>query len=268
MSNKNNNIKKWPYTVVRAILFCLSCAATLATVSAVVKGLPNAWSQHLLLIIASAITFGITVLFVRWEKLKLSDVGVVPGRFTFKRLAIGFLIGMILAFLQSAFVLLCGHFKFIYSSVITFIDILLYLSLYILVAVREELAFRGFPLRSLNYSIGPWKAQLIIVTIFSLEHVAGGMTWRDAFLGAGTGAVLFGLAALKTKGLALPIGLHIAWNFGQWCMGFKKEAGLLQGISDKGYENIVERNAWVGYLLVMGIAIVFFYFYKPKRYST
>ena len=101
-----------------------------------------------------------------------------------------------------------------------------------------------------------------------LKFIAGGMTWVQAFSGAGTGALLFGFAALKTKGIALPIGLHMAWNFGQWCFGFKKESGIFHGFADKGFESVVERNSWISYFLIMAIAIVIFYFYRPKTKET
>lgn len=150
------------------------------------------------------------------------------------------------------------------SPSISFFTIIFYLALYILVAIREELPFRGYPLFSLNHRLGLWAAQIIVLIIFSLEHVAGGMTWFQAFLGAGTRAFLFGFAALKTNGIALPIGLHAAWNFGQWCLGFKKETGLFHSIMEKGFENVVERNGWISYLVIRTVAVVIFYFYKAK----
>jgi membrane protease YdiL (CAAX protease family) len=155
-----------------------------------------------------------------------------------------------------------------FNPSISAFPILFYFTLYILVAIREELAFRGYPLFSLNYSYGLWASQLIIFVIFSLEHIAGGMTWMQAFSGAGTGAFLFGFAALRTNGIALPIGLHTAWNFGQWCFGFKKESGIFGSIVDKGFEGVVERNAWISYLIIMTLAVVIFYFYKPKPTVT
>jgi hypothetical protein len=206
--------------------------------------------------------------FAKWERLQLQKVGVVPNKKTLRKVIIGFGIGLFMTLLQPAFVLLLGHYKMAQSSSISSYTIIFYLTLYVLVAIREELAFRGYPLFSLNYGFGLWISQLITFVIFSLEHIAGGMTWAQAFLGAGTGALLFGFAALKTKGIALPIGLHTAWNFGQWCLGFKKETGILHGIAEKGFENVVERNAWISYLLIMPIAIVVFYFYSPKPTST
>ena len=252
-------------TLIRVVLFCLLCAIALATFSGLTKDFLTEWKQHLLLIITIAITYGLTILFVKWERLQLQDVGIVANNMTFKKVVIGFGIGLFMTLLQLTFILLFGHYKVTLTSSISSYSIIFYLILYILVAIREELAFRGYPLFGLNYRFGLWTAQLIILVIFSLEHIAGGMTWIEAFLGAGTGALLFGFAALNTNGIALPIGLHAAWNFGQWCLGFKKETGLLHGIAEKGFENVVERNAWISYILIMAIAIVVFYFYRPKN---
>ncbi|SFD89250.1 hypothetical protein SAMN05518672_103731 [Chitinophaga sp. CF118] len=252
-------------TILRVLLFCAICALILTITSGSVKDLPSDWNQHLLLIITIGITFGLTILFTKWDKRPLKSVGVVANNMTFRKLAIGFGIGILMTLLQPAFVLLSGHYKIILSPSINAYTIIFYLTLYILAAIREELAFRGYPLFTLNNSLGLWPAQLIILVIFSLEHVAGGMRWMDAFLGAGTGALLFGLAALKTNGIALPIGLHAAWNFGQWCLGFKKETGILHGITEQGFENAVERNGWISYLLIMVIALLVFHFYSPRH---
>ncbi|MEX6690161.1 type II CAAX endopeptidase family protein [Danxiaibacter flavus] len=258
-------MKNQKITLIRAILFCLLCAATLAIFSGTTKGLSTEWKEHLLLLIAIIVTYCLVIAFTMWEKLGRQDVGIVPNKSSFKKLATGFGIGLLMTALQPAFVLLFGHYKIDFNPHIPFQTAVFYLTLYLLVAIREELAFRSYPLFSLNYRFGLWPAQLTILVIFSLEHVAGGMTWGQAFLGPGTGALLFGFAALKTNGIALPFGLHFAWNFGQWCFGFKKETGLLQGIAEKGFENVVERNAWISYLIIMVIAILAFYFYKPKK---
>jgi len=151
---------------------------------------------------------------------------------------------------------------------INIVSIGLNLLLYLSVAFREELAFRGYPLRSLNYAIGPWGAQLVIALIFVTEHVVGGMTWPQAILGSGLGALLFGLAALKTKGLALPIGLHSAWNFVQWLLGFKNGTGWYKVVVEKGNEAKVELVGGISYLLVMGMAILAFYYWKRGPESS
>jgi uncharacterized protein len=251
------------HTLGRVLLFCLCSAVGLAIASRMTQGVSKDYSEYLMLIIAGIVTLGLTLLFTRWEGLSLRDVGLVPGRRSTFRLGVGFLIGLILASLQPVLVLFFGHVKLVLSPKITFDAVLANSGLYLLVACREELAFRAYPLRSLNYVIGAWRAQLIVAVIFSLEHVAGGMTWAAAFLGSGVGAILFGIAALRSKGLALPVGLHAAWNTGQWALGFKQVPGIWHAVVDKGYETSVERTGFISYLLVMGLAILAFYLFWP-----
>ena len=44
-----------------------------------------------------------------------------------------------------------------------------------------------------------------MVIIFILEHILGGTPIGMSIIGVGLGGVLFSIAALKTKGLALPL---------------------------------------------------------------
>jgi len=258
-------MKNRSLVITRVTFFCLLNAVVLAAVSGVTKGVSFAWKQQVILCVTISITFLLIMGFTKWEQLTLHEVGIVPHKSTVKKVGIGFGIGLLMALLQPVFIVLLGHYTIAISPSISFYSIVFYLTLYILAAIREELSFRSYPLFSLNYSIGLWPSQLIIMILFSLEHVAGGMTWIQAFLGAGTGALLFGFAALKTKGIALPAGLHAAWNFGQWSMGFKKETGLANGIVETGFEAQVDRNAWISYLVIMAIGIVAFYSYRPKK---
>src|ERR1022692_5320721 len=68
------------YTLGRVLLFCLSCAIVLAIASRITQGVSKPFSEYLSLVIAGIITFGLTLLFVRWEGLRLRDVGLVPGQ--------------------------------------------------------------------------------------------------------------------------------------------------------------------------------------------
>ncbi|MEI6225354.1 MAG: CPBP family intramembrane glutamic endopeptidase [Deltaproteobacteria bacterium] len=86
-------------------------------------------------------------------------------------------------------------------------------------AATEELLFRGFLFRRLLDGLGTWPAQLIIAALFVLTH-------SDALRGLGPlaylaganlflASVVFGLAYLRTRSLALPFGLHLAANVTQ-----------------------------------------------------
>lgn len=137
--------------------------------------------------------------------------------------------------------------------------------MYLLIALREELAFRGYPLRSLAYSIGNWKAQAIIAIFFALEHLAGGYTWVQAIFGAAIGAILFGIAALRSKGIALPLGIHTAWNFSQWYMGFKLEKGMYSAVVPEAFQSSNQMVIQISYVAIMLVSIAVFYFYKSPQ---
>ena len=86
-----------------------------------------------------------------------------------------------------------------------------------------------------------------------------------AIIGSGLGGVLFGVAALKSRGLALPLGLHSAWNFGQWVVGFKNKPGIWNAVVDKGFEKQTENISLTAFAIVMLLAIIaIILFYKRK----
>lgn len=92
------------------------------------------------------------------------------------------------------------------------------------------------------------------------------MSWKMSILGPGLGGVLFGLAALKTKGLALPLGLHFSWNFTQWLFGFKNNNGVWREIVEKGQETHAENIALTGFVIAMTIGITsLLLFYKKEK---
>src|ERR1700676_3871464 len=114
---QNFKIPIWIYTLGRVLIFCICCAIVLAVSSRVVQELPKSWSQILLAIISCAGALMLTLLFVRWEGLHLSDVGVAMKRHSILRVFIGFILGFLLAVLQPALVLMTGHIKLVGSSV-------------------------------------------------------------------------------------------------------------------------------------------------------
>jgi len=87
------------------------------------------------------------------------------------------------------------------------------------VAVAEELLFRGFVFQRLISGIGPWLAQLIIAAYFLLTHLNNpGMTGSVkimASINIFLASIMFGLAFIQTKSLAMPLGLHFMANFVQ-----------------------------------------------------
>jgi uncharacterized protein len=104
------------------------------------------------------------------------------------------------------------------------------------VAVAEELLFRGFVFQRLIAGTGQLTAQLIIAAYFLLTHLNNpGMTGNIkvmASINIFLASILFGLAFIRTKSLAMPLGLHFMANFVQGgALGFgvsgTAQSGLL-----------------------------------------
>ena len=112
-------------------------------------------------------------------------------------------------------------------------------------------------------AFGLWAAQFIVALIFALEHVAGGSPWMQALFGAAVGSLLFGMAAIATRGLAVPIGLHAAWNFGDWLHGGKASGGVWRPIGLEVYRDRADRAAMIGYVVIM-IAATFAFWWKRE----
>jgi hypothetical protein len=79
-------------------------------------------------------------------------------------------------------------------------------------ALAEEVAFRGYPFRSLISAVGPTSATIIMALLFGVVHMLNeDATWISVFITVLAG-VLLSLVWLRTHGLWLPWGLHFAWN--------------------------------------------------------
>lgn len=88
-----------------------------------------------------------------------------------------------------------------------------------LVALWEENLFRGFLFQRLVEGLGVWPTQLLLAVFFALSHWGNpgmqGATKVWASLGIGLAAIFLGLAYLRTRSLALPVGIHLGWNWTQ-----------------------------------------------------
>ena len=241
----------------RVFLFFIACAVLLAWIAPIELQLPGLPPGLVIGLVTSVGTLILTFLFVRWDGIALRDVGAAIGRKSPLRFAIGFFLGLLLVALHTSLVAVAGDVRWVRLENVRTSSIVAALVTYFLLSCREELAFHGYPLRRLNSLFGLWVAQLIVGLVFALEHVAGGSTWVQAFLGAGVGSLLFGMASIATRGLALPIGLHAAWNFGDWMRGGKGSGGLWGPI---GVEHAA-RAEMIGYLAVMFSATLAFWWW-------
>jgi len=83
-------------------------------------------------------------------------------------------------------------------------------------AVAEEVLFRGFLFQRFIDGLGVWPAQIVIAALFTLTHsdalkeigTQGWLAGANIFLAS----IMFGLAFVRTRSLALPLGIHFAAN--------------------------------------------------------
>ena len=258
-----NRFPRW-VGLGRVLLFFILCAVLLATTAPIerqIHGLPPGLFTAT---VASLATLVLTVAFVRWEGLRLEDVGAAISRKSPLRFGIGFLLGVLLVAAHVSIEALAGHVRWVRSEGVGLPEIATSMIVYVLLSCREELAFHGYPLRRLYSLFGLLSAQLIVALVFAVEHVAGGSTWENALFGAGVGSLLFGMAAIATRGLALPIGLHAAWNLGDWLRGGKDMSGLWRPVIVEGFQSRADRAGMIGYVAVMLAATLGFWWWHRK----
>ena len=100
-----------------------------------------------------------------------------------------------------------------------FVGALFDLPLVLCLVLAEELLFRGAALRSLRAIAGDRWAIGLTAVAFGVYHVLGTHYWAMGlvfqFLMPAIGGLLFAWAAVRSGGLALPIGLHLGGNWVQ-----------------------------------------------------
>jgi uncharacterized protein len=262
-SSSANKHARWA-VVAKALLFILGCAVASAVAAPFTRGISGRWPELIVGVIGSLWSLGLTLVFVRWDGVGLDDVGAKPDRLSLARLIVGFLIGTGMVALWMSIPMAIGivHWERApeNGAALAAITLIAYLAL----ATREELAFHGYPLRRLERSFGVGGAQLIVALVFALEHIVGGWPWTRALFGAGIGSLLFGMAAIATRGLAVPIGLHAAWNFGQSMMGLHGEPAVWRAVVENGQEQQIQHVRTISYVALMGFATLAFWFWHHK----
>lgn len=168
----------------------------------------------------------------RLRKEPLSSVGYRLDRRWFREIGVGtaFGIGTVLAVVGMIWAI--GGVRFELDPARSLSTLLTGLYVFLFAALMEETLFRGFIFQRLLAGVGTWPAQIVLASLFALGHWGNpgmqGSTEVVATLDLFLGAVLLGLAYLRTRSLALPVGLHLGWNWTQ---------GHILGFGVSGYDH-------------------------------
>lgn len=163
------------------------------------------------------------------DRRKISDFGFTFSRDWWLNFAFGFGLGALLMGLIFLVGWTTGNFR-VTGFFVSFSDgyflpgLLIALLVFICGGIYEEVLFRGYYLVNLaeglhNERVGaPWAimvAFLITSAIFGVAHLSNpNATWIST-LNITVAGIFLGLGMVLTGSLAIPIGLHIAWNFFQ-----------------------------------------------------
>lgn len=221
-------------------------------------------------VISSIALFALSFAFLRWDKRDAASIGLQIVASSWKRFFAGLGIGLVLHGIQTASVLAFANGVKL-ERVAPTADpnitgsVALAMVTFLALSCMEELGFRGYALRRLNELWGRAAAVAIGVVAFVLLHLAYGWPLAAAVVGVSAGALLFGLAALVSGGLAVPIGVHFAWNWYGWFIGEKDTPGIWHFVVSDADTPRAQTIGTISYVVVMIAGCAAFWWYGRRR---
>ena len=176
--------------------------------------------QHIIMSFFSMLgTFLVIWIFMKFlDKEKFSKVGL-ETRNRLNEFLVGIGIGAFIMTTGYSLLLILGEIHF-QKVIFDFKEILISILIFSVVAVMEEVLFRGYILKNLLLSFNKYIALIVSSVLFSLMHGFNPnidlLSLTNLFLAG----ILLGISYIHTKNLWFPIALHLSWNLFQTLFGF------------------------------------------------
>ncbi len=216
--------------------------------------------------VSSAGLVALSVFLLRREKEPRTRLDFLPRPSSLERFSLGVLLGIASFGVHVAVIAtFAGPIRFEWVPGVGAAAAALYFARFLSTSCMEELGFRGYALRRLSGRLGPWPAVLLTAVAFGLSHFLYGWDARTIALGVVPGGLLWGMSAIATRGLAVPIGLHAAWNFASWSAGSRAETGLLRMIVEDDALQRTQAVGTVSYVFVFGALTGAFWFVHRRH---
>ena len=225
---------------------------------------------------------GATALCLRVEREPFPVFGVKPFLRWGADFVVGAVGGLLLMVLVAGCIFALHGLHWQRGGGAGFRELMVGLWLYLAVAVNEELLFRGYLFQRLTKGTGTWISLLLMGLWFAYAHwenpgmVGSVRVW--AMVNIFLAGLLLGLAYLKTQSLALPMGIHLGWN---WAQGSLLGFGVSGTMGTRGWLNPVfeGRPEWLTggafgleaslpCALLCSVAILGLAFWKPRDRKT
>jgi len=214
-----NNIKT--KYIFKSVLFCVVFTGLLVIFSFAKGFIPNEFERLAHGVIGTLAAFLVTVLFLRFDKKRFSNIGLTFERSTVVKFFVGVITGVVIMGLLSMSVIYFTNVEIEVNQASNLLHFLLVTAPLLPLAFMEELGFRTYPLRILKDGIGIRLSIIITSILFALYHIVNGWSIASSFYGPAVWGLIFGLAAIYSKGIAMPTGIHYAANLTTSAFGAK-----------------------------------------------
>ena len=208
----------------------------------------------------------LSLFLMRIEKGPRTNLDLAVRPSSLRRFSFGVLLGVASFGIHASIVAtFAGTIRFEWVSGVGAMAALIYFARFLSTSCMEELGFRGYALRRLTGRMGPLPAVCLTAVAFGLSHLSYGWDLRTIALGVIPGGLLWGMSAVATRGLAVPIGLHAAWNFASWSAGGRAETGLLRMIVEEDARELTQAVGMASYISIFGALTVAFWFVHRRN---
>ena len=214
-----NNIKM--KCIFKSVLFCAAFTGLLVIFSFAKAFIPNEFERLAHGVIGTLAAFLATVLFLRFDRKPFSSIGLTFERNTVGRFFLGIMTGIVIMGLLAMSVLYFTNVEMTVNQESNLLHFLVVTAPLLPLAIMEELGFRAYPLRILKDRIGIRLSIIVTSILFGLYHIVNGWSIASSFYGPAVWGLLFGLAAIYSKGIAMPTGIHYAANLTTSAFGAK-----------------------------------------------
>lgn len=208
---KMNSENKTGY-IVKSVLFCAVFTGLFVVFSFAKNFIPNNFERLAHGIIGTLAAFITTALFLKFDRKPWSAIGLSIRRTTIVHFFTGVMAGIVIMGLLVTVSLYFSKVTVEVNDASSALHFLLVTFPLIPLAFMEELGFRAYPLEILKDKIGIRLSIIITSLLFALYHIANGWTIASSLYGPAVWGLIFGLAAVYSKGIAMPTGIHYAAN--------------------------------------------------------